>query len=102
MPTPITKQLRSGSNFNLTQNVPHQFPKLVLVKLKFSHLTNIQGILRWGVGSIPPRVLAKVEKDEDLALLICGSKVAWLVSLFAFHDLYANHIIIFVIDVLEF
>ncbi len=83
------------------QNVPHQFPKLVLVKLTSSHLTNILGILRWGVRSIHPHVLAKVDKDEDFASLICGSKVAWPVRLFAFHDLHVNHIIIFAIDVLE-
>jgi hypothetical protein len=52
-------------------------------------------------GSIPPHVLGKVEKEEDLASLIRGSKVAWPVSFFAFHDLHANHIIIFVIDVIE-
>jgi hypothetical protein len=101
MPTPRAKQLRNGSNFNFMQNAAHQFPKLVLVRLASSHLTNILGILRWGVGSIPPHVLAKVEKDENLASLICGSKVAWPVSLFAFHDIHANHIIIFVIDALE-
>lgn len=101
MPTPRAKQLRSGKNFNLMQNAPHWFPKLVLVRLAFSHLTNILGIVRWGVGSISLHVLAKVEKDENLASLIRGSKVAWPVSLFAFHDLHANHIIIFVIDALE-
>jgi hypothetical protein len=101
MPMPKAKQLKSGSNFNLMQIAPHEFPKLVLVRLASSHLTNILGILRWGVGSIPLHVLAKVEKDEDLASLICGSKVAWPISLFAFHDLHANHIIIFVVDAFE-
>jgi hypothetical protein len=54
-----------------------QVPKLVLVKLAPSHLTNILGVPRLGVGSIPPHVLAKVEKDEDLASLIGGSRVAY-------------------------
>jgi hypothetical protein len=61
-----------------------QVPKLVLVKLAPSHLTNILGIPRWGVGSIPPHVLAKVEKDEDLASLIGGSKVPYAKALRAF------------------
>jgi hypothetical protein len=64
-------------------------------------LTNILGILRWGVGSIPPHVLVEVEEHEGLASLIRESKVAWPVSLFAFHDLHENHIIIFVIDAFE-
>jgi hypothetical protein len=101
MPMLRAKQLKSGSNFDFMQNAPHRFPKLLLVKFASSHLTNILGFLRWGVRSILPRVLAKVEKDENLASLICGSKVAWSVSLFAFRDLHANHIIIFAIDVLE-
>jgi hypothetical protein len=101
MPMPRAKQLKNGINFNLMHNAPRQFPKLVLAKLTSSHWTNILSILRWGVGSIPPHVLAKVEEKEDLASLICGSKVAWPVSLFAFHDLHANHIIIFVIDAFE-
>jgi hypothetical protein len=49
----------------------------MLVKLTSSHLTNILGIPRWGVGSIPPHVLAKVKKDEDLASLIHGSKLTY-------------------------
>jgi hypothetical protein len=72
-----------------------------LVRLASSHLTNILGIFRWDVGSIPLHVLAKVEKDENLASLICGSKVPWPVSLFAFCDIHVNHIIIFVINALE-
>jgi hypothetical protein len=59
-----------------------QVPKLVLVKLAPSHLTNILGIPKWGVGSIPPHVSAKVEKDENLASLIGGSKVAYANELF--------------------
>jgi hypothetical protein len=49
----------------------------MLVKLASSHLTNILGIARWGVGSIPPHVLAKVRKDENLASLIHGSKLTY-------------------------
>ncbi len=101
MPTPRAKQFRNGNNFNLMQNAPHQFPNLVLVRLTSSHLTNILGILKWGVGSIPFHVLAKIKEDEDLASLIHESKVAWPVSLFAFHDLHVNHIIIFSIYVFE-
>jgi hypothetical protein len=40
-------------------------------------LTNILGIPKGGVVSIPPHVLAKVEKDEGLTSLIHGSKVAY-------------------------
>jgi hypothetical protein len=47
------------------------------MKLASSYLTNILGIPRWGVGSIPPYVLAKVKKDEDLASLIGGSKLTY-------------------------
>jgi hypothetical protein len=51
-------------------------PRSMLVKLASSHLTNILGIPRWGVGSIPPHVLAKVKKDE-LASLIHGTKLTY-------------------------
>ncbi len=61
-------------------------PKSILVKLASSHLTNILGIPRWGVGSIPPRVLAKVKKDEDLASLIGGSKLTYAKALKASWD----------------
>jgi hypothetical protein len=49
-------------------------------------LTNVLGILKWGVVSIPPHVLAKVEKDEGLASLICGSKMAYAKALRASWD----------------
>jgi hypothetical protein len=61
-----------------------QVPKSVLVKLVPSNLTNILGVPRWGVGSIPPHVLANVEKDEDLASLIGGSKATYAKAFRAF------------------
>jgi hypothetical protein len=47
------------------------------IQRRSSHLTNILGIPKGGVVSIPPPVLAKVEKDEGLTSLIHGSKVAY-------------------------
>jgi len=56
------------------------------IQRKSSHLTNILGLPKWGVVSIPPHVLAKVEKDEGLASLIRGSKVAYAKALRASWD----------------
>jgi hypothetical protein len=56
------------------------------IQRKFSHLTNILGLPKGGVVSIPPHVLAKVEKDEGLASLIRESKVAYAKALRASWD----------------
>jgi hypothetical protein len=45
-------------------------PKPTLVKLAFSHILQLLGMTTWGVGSIPFNVQAKVECNEDLAIMI--------------------------------
>jgi len=66
MPMPKSKAIEEWEQ--LQPNAKHTplVLKPMLVRLTSSHLTNILGIFRWGVGSIPPHVLAKVKKDEDL------------------------------------
>ncbi len=44
--------------------------KCMLVKLTFYALFIHLGITTWGVGSIPPNVISKVEWNKDLALII--------------------------------
>jgi len=45
-------------------------PKPALVKLTSSHILELFGMIAWGVGSIVFNVQAKVECDEDLAIVI--------------------------------
>ncbi len=45
-------------------------PKLTLVKLASTHILELIGMTVWGVGSILLNVQAKVECDEDLAIVI--------------------------------
>jgi len=47
-----------------------EVPKLVVIKLTFSAILDLLGMTTWGVGSIPLNVKAKVECDEDLAIVI--------------------------------
>ncbi len=48
----------------------HEVPKLTLVKLTSSHILQLLGMTTWGVGAILLNVQAKLERDEDLALVI--------------------------------
>ncbi len=40
------------------------------VKLASSHILQLLGMIAWGVGVIPLNMQAKLERDEDLALVI--------------------------------
>jgi hypothetical protein len=51
--------------------------KPTLVKVVFSKLFSLLGILAWGVGSIPPNVITKLKRDENLVGLIRASKVSY-------------------------
>ncbi len=44
--------------------------KLALVKLAFSHILQLFGMIAWGVGAMPFNVQAKLKRDENLALVI--------------------------------
>jgi len=48
-----------------------------LVKVAFSKLLTLLGILRWHVGP-SPHVMTKLEKGEDLASLIQASKIFYV------------------------
>ncbi len=45
-------------------------PKLALVRLIFNHILQLLGMATWGVGAIPLNVQAKLEHDENFALVI--------------------------------
>jgi len=48
-------------------------PKLLkpaLVRLMSNHILRLLSIIAWGVGAMPLNVKAKLERDEDLALMI--------------------------------
>jgi hypothetical protein len=45
-------------------------PKPKLVKLTFSAILDLLGMTTWGVRSIPFNLQAKVERYEDLAIVI--------------------------------
>jgi hypothetical protein len=47
-----------------------EVPKPALVKLAFSAILDLLGMITWGVGSIPFNVQAKVECYENLAIVI--------------------------------
>jgi len=40
------------------------------VKLAFSHILRLLGMVAWGVGAMPFNMQTKLEHDEDLALVI--------------------------------
>jgi uncharacterized membrane protein YuzA (DUF378 family) len=44
--------------------------KPIFVKLVLSHILQLLGMISWGVGFIHFNVQAKVEHDEDLAVMI--------------------------------
>ncbi len=45
-------------------------PKFAIVRLVFSHILWLFNMIAWGVGAILFNVQAKLEHDEDLALVI--------------------------------
>ncbi len=45
-------------------------PKLELVKHVSNHILQLFGMTTWGVGAMPLNMQAKLEHDEDLALVI--------------------------------
>jgi hypothetical protein len=45
-------------------------PKPTLVKLASSHILRLFGMTTWGVGAILLNMQAKLERDENLALII--------------------------------
>jgi hypothetical protein len=45
-------------------------PKIALVRLAFNHILQLLGMATWGVGAIPLNVQAKLDHDEDFALMI--------------------------------
>jgi hypothetical protein len=47
--------------------------KTYIGKISFALL----GIPTWGVGSMPPNVVAKLEKDNGLAYLIQANKISY-------------------------
>jgi hypothetical protein len=56
-------------------------PKLVFVKLAFSHILQLLGMTSWGVGSILFNVQAKVEHNEDLTIMIQMTQVGYVKAL---------------------
>jgi len=56
----------------LQGDLQHTFevPKLTFVKLTSSHILQLFGMTTWGVGAMPFNIHAKLEHDEDLALVI--------------------------------
>jgi len=44
--------------------------KPTFVKLTFSHILQLFGMIAWGVGPMPFNIHAKFERDEDLTLVI--------------------------------
>jgi hypothetical protein len=46
-----------------------EVPKPALVRLASSHILRLLGMITWGVGSIPLNVKAKLEHDENLAIV---------------------------------
>jgi hypothetical protein len=51
--------------------------KLALVKLVSEQLIKIFNISKWGIGSIPRVAFSKVEKDNDLVMVVQIGKVAY-------------------------
>jgi hypothetical protein len=47
-----------------------KLPKPALVRLTFRHILRFLGMIAWGVGAMPFNVKVKLERDEDLALVI--------------------------------
>jgi hypothetical protein len=47
-----------------------KMPKPALVKLAFSHILRLLSMTTWGVGAMPLNVQAKLEHNENLALMI--------------------------------
>ncbi len=47
-----------------------KIPKPTLVKLASSHILQLIGMTTWGVGALPFNMQAKLEHDENLALMI--------------------------------
>jgi hypothetical protein len=45
-------------------------PKPAFVRLTFSHILRFLGMTAWNVGSIPLNVQAKLERNEDLGVII--------------------------------
>jgi hypothetical protein len=62
-------QTLSGIGSKLPYKTP-KAPKLTFVKLAFSHILRLLGMTTWGVGSISFNMQAKVECNEDLAIVI--------------------------------
>jgi len=56
-------------------------PKPTIVKLTSSHILWLLGMITWGVGAIPPNVQAKLERDEDFALVIQTSRARYVKAL---------------------
>ncbi len=47
------------------------------MKLAFTHILHLIGMTTWGVGAIPLNMQAKLECDEDLALVIQTTQVGY-------------------------
>jgi hypothetical protein len=48
----------------------HELLKSALMKLTFNHIVQLLSMITWGVGAMPFNVKAKLEHNEDLALVI--------------------------------
>jgi hypothetical protein len=67
--------------FNVALRNTPMVLKLVFVKLAFSHILQLLGMTSWGVGSILFNVQAKVEHNEDLAIMIQMTQVKYAKAL---------------------
>ncbi len=56
-------------------------PKLTLMRLIFSHIFRLLGMIAWGVGANPFNVKTKWERNEDLAFVIQTTEVKYAKAL---------------------
>jgi hypothetical protein len=67
--------------FYIDLQYTHEVLKPTLVRLAFSHIFQLFGMIPWGVGAIPLNVQTKLECDEDLALVIRLIRVGYAKAL---------------------
>ncbi len=58
-----------GQTLGFVQDTP-KIPKPAFIKLTFNHILQFIGMIAWGVGSIYFNMQAKLERDEDLEVVI--------------------------------
>ncbi len=52
-------------------------PKPTFVRLAFSHILRLLGMIAWGVWAMPFKMQHKLERDEDLTLVIQATQTGY-------------------------